>query len=99
MPSLDNIRRNRYQRQDNPLQNPLHRNDIPAILPREYQVTSMEEPFLLLGSGIDDPERFFIFGTKRGLQLLGQSQHWYADGTFKVCPQVSFSGVPYPCTS
>ena len=91
MPSLDNIRRNiRYQRQDNPLPNPLHRNDIPAILTHEYQVTSMEEPFLLLDSGVDDPERFFIFGTNRGLQLLGQSQHWYADGTFKVCPQVFF---------
>ena len=91
MPSLENIRRNiRYQRQDNPLPNPLHRNDIPAILPHEYQVTSMEEPFLLLDSGVDDPERFFIFGSNRGLQLLGQSQHWYADGTFKVCPQVFF---------
>ena len=91
MPSLDNIRRNiRYQRQDNPLSNPLHRNDIPAMLTHEYQVTSMEEPFLLLDSGVDDPERFFIFGTNRGLQLLGQSQHWYADGTFKVCPQVFF---------
>ena len=90
-PSLYNIRRNiRYQRQDNPLPNPLHRNDIPAILPHEYQVTSMEEPFLLLDNGVDDPERFFIFCTKCGLQLLGQSQHWYADGTFKVCPQVFF---------
>ena len=100
MPSLDNIRRNiRYQRRDNPLPNPLRRNDIPAILPREYQVTSMEEPCLLLDSGVDDPERFFIFGTNRGLQLFGQSQHWYAGGTFKVCPQVFFSGVHNPCTS
>ena len=39
---------------------------------------------------VDDPEIFFIFGSNRGLQLLGQSQHWYADGTFKVCPQVFF---------
>ena len=31
-------------------------------------------------------KRIVIFATKRNLQLISQSNHWYADGTFKTVP-------------
>ena len=32
----------------------------------------------------------FIFLSEIGLQLLRESYHWYADGTFKVCPEIFY---------
>ena len=65
--------------------NPQARDEIP-VLPRQYQLTSNGGEFLVFDSGVGDPERIFIFASE-GRQFLIESEHWYADGTFKVCPE------------
>ena len=48
------------------------------------------EPFLIYDSGVGDPERVFIFASEIGLQSLRESEHWYADGTLKVFPEIFY---------
>ena len=48
------------------------------------------DPFLVCDSGVGDEERIFIFVSQDALQFLADSEHWYADGMFKVCPEISF---------
>ncbi|XP_031350480.1 uncharacterized protein LOC116176146 [Photinus pyralis] len=62
---------------------PLHRRDI--VFPELYTLTENQEIFLMFDSGPQD-DRILIFSTRRNLQLLARSSHWYADGTFKVSP-------------
>ena len=85
LPSIDTLRRNvRHSRQDRDLPpNRIRREDIPA-LPPAYSITTNEDPFLVLDGGVGDHERMFIFASPQGLQFLADSEHWYADGTFKV---------------
>lgn len=107
LPSLSTIRRNiRHIRQDRDLlPNPISRADIPE-LPPQYTVTANGDPFLIFDSGVGDQERFFVFASPQALQLLANSEHWYADGTFKVCPEVFYqlytvhgqrNGAIFPC--
>ena len=48
------------------------------------------EPFLIYDKGVGDQEQVFIFTSEIGLQLLREFEHWYADGTFKVCPEIFY---------
>ena len=91
LPALHHIRRNiRLQRQVNQqLPIPANREDVPE-LPLQYQRSYANEQFLIFDSGQGDADRIFIFGTNQSLQLLSQSQNWFGDGTFKVCPQIFF---------
>ena len=91
LPALHHIRRNiRLQRQANQqLPIPANREDVPE-LPLQYQRSYANEQFLIFDSGQGDADRIFIFGTNQSLQLLSQSQNWFGDGTFKVCPQIFF---------
>ena len=91
LPALHHIRRNiRLQRQANQqLPNPANRDNVPE-LPLKYQRSCPIEQFLIFDSGQGDADRIFIFGTDQSLQLLSQSQNWFGDGTFKVCPQMFF---------
>jgi hypothetical protein len=98
-----NIRRTRENRDAPPL--PANREAIPD-LPNEFRITSNGEPFLIFDSGIGDLNRILIFASPQGLQFLSNSQHWYADGTFKVCPELFFQlytihaqqeGKIFPC--
>ena len=41
-------------------------------------------------SGPGDESRILIFASDIGVQLLGDSEHWYADETFKVYPEIFF---------
>ena len=68
---------------------PANREDVPE-LPLQYQRSYANEQFLIFDSGQGDADRIFIFGTNQSLQLLSQSQNWFGDGTFKVCPQIFF---------
>ena len=90
LPNLNTLRRNiRLQRQEgNILLNPLRREDIP-VLP-QCQVTATSDRFLLYDSGIGDVNRMFIFVTDGALDLLARSPQWFADGTFKLCPELFF---------
>ena len=51
----------------------------------EYRSTAKGEMFPLYDSG-PDPERILIFGTCQNVDMLINSQHWLADGTFKTAP-------------
>ena len=44
-----------------------------------------EELFLMHDSGIDDEERFFIFGSEKNIKHL-EDAHVFADGTFDIAP-------------
>lgn len=91
LPRLENLRRTlRHQRQDNDRPpNPIARGAIPE-LPPPYQQTSNGERFLLFDSGIGDENRIIIFATDQALQLMRNSEDWFCDGTFSVCPQIFF---------
>jgi hypothetical protein len=107
LPSVATMRRNiRKAREDVDLPaNPLTREAIPP-LPERFQNTLGEDRFLMYDSGFGDHDRIFIFASEMGRRLLAESEHWYADGTFKVCPEVFFQlytlhaqcrGSIFPC--
>ena len=75
-------------------------------LPEQYQLTVNGQRFMILDGGIGDHERMFIFASELGLQCLAESENWYADGTFKVSPELFFQlytihgqqpGSIFPC--
>ena len=91
IPSTSTLRRNiRKAWEDNNVpHNPVTREDI-AVLPEQYQNTVVGEPFVIYDSGVGDQEQIFIFSSEIWLQLLRESEHWYTDGTFKVCPEIFY---------
>ena len=72
-----------------PALTPSSLNDL--VLPQAYTKTLRREDFLMFDSG-PFSNRIFIFTTRRTLQLMARSMHWFADGTFKVTPSL-FSQV------
>ena len=68
---------------------PAHRKDIPD-LPPANRTTTNEDPFLVNDSSVGDEKRIFIFASQDALQFLADSEHWYADVTFRVCPEIFF---------
>ena len=64
-------------------------------IPQKYKVTTKEEPFLLFDSGVGDSDRMIIFSTPTFFSLLKESKIWYADGTFKVVPDLFLSIIHY----
>lgn len=60
------------------------------VIPEKYKVTNSDEPFLLYDSGIDSPNRMLIFSTETNLRALTTTGHWFADGTFKVAPELFY---------
>ena len=69
--------------------NPATQEVIP-VLSAEYQVAANKGQCLIFDSGVGDQERIFIFASEIGLQSLAESKHWYADGTFRTCPEIIF---------
>ncbi|CAF1028088.1 unnamed protein product [Brachionus calyciflorus] len=57
------------------------------LIPEPLQFTIKGENFLLYDSGNMDYERFFIFGTRKNLEIF-ENNHIFCDGTFKVCPKL-----------
>ena len=51
------------------------------------QVTTKGDRFLLYDSGAE-ADRMIIFATPANLDILGRSEEWFLDGTFKVCPSI-----------
>ena len=66
---------------------PRSRADL--VLPEQYQQTTRREPFLQFDSGADD-QRILLFSTQENLNLLETANDWFADGTFKVVPELFF---------
>ena len=91
LPGVSTSRRNIRKARENfdTPPNPTTREEIPE-LPEQYQLTVNGEQFMIFDSGIGDHERMFIFASELGLQCLAESEHWYADSTFKVSPDLFF---------
>ena len=79
------------------------------VLPhtKKFEVPEEFKDFLMYESGTEDPERIWIFGQQKLLELLESTQHlWLADGIFKLCPETfyqlftihtSIKGYNQPC--
>ena len=53
-------------------------------IPKQFRNSLSEKAFLLFDSYKNNlPERTIIFATKDNLEVLGQCDQWFADGTFK----------------
>ena len=92
LPIVGNLRRTiRSQRQTrNHYPIPASREEIPEI-PNEFRFLENGEEFLLYDSGAGDVvNRILMFGTHQNLQPLNNSEQWFVDGTFKVCPTLFF---------
>ncbi|CAM4983192.1 unnamed protein product [Rotaria socialis] len=55
--------------------------DANGRLPEKLRKTYHDEDFIM-----HDDKKLIIFTTKTNLSTLKQNKHWFADGTFKVCP-------------
>ncbi|CAF2117211.1 unnamed protein product, partial [Rotaria magnacalcarata] len=55
--------------------------DVNGRLPEKLRKTYRDEDFIL-----HEDNELIIFTTKTNLSILKQNKHWFADGTFKVCP-------------
>ncbi|CAF1516519.1 unnamed protein product [Rotaria sordida] len=55
--------------------------DADGCLPEKLRKTYHDEDFIL-----HEDKNLIIFTTKTNLSILKQNKHWFADGTFKVCP-------------
>ena len=88
------IRRNRHEARI-----PLPRPDNAANveIPRPYQLTAHNQQFLQYDSGVGDNERILLFASEDGLELLRNSTHWAADGTFKTAPEIFFQLYTVHC--
>lgn len=93
LPKLESIRRTiRNARVDSTLPNKVFsREEIPDTLASHFK-TSTGELFLKYDSASHPPykkkDRFLIFTTDRNLEFLQQSEHWFADGTFRTSPSL-----------
>ena len=59
------------------------------VIPEEY-TKYLDEHFLRVDTGPDDPERILIFATDEGLADLKKYRHWCSDGTFKSRPKIFY---------
>ena len=91
IPSTSTMRRNisKVREYNDVPHTPVTREDRP-VLPEQYQNTAPGESFIIYDSGAGDQEQMFRFASKIGLQLLRESEHWYADGIFKVCLEIFY---------
>ena len=91
MPAVENLRRNihsaRQERNLPPL--PINIAAIPVLL-IEFQTTTSGDQFLFFDSGAGAADKIIAFASVQAGQLLVQSENWYGEGTFKVCPVVFY---------
>ena len=86
LPKLDSLKRTIQRQCQRVLAAPAQPlNLLELEIPMEYRSTAKGEIFLLYDSG-PSPERILIFGTCQNVDMLINSQHWLADGTFKTAP-------------
>ena len=69
---------------------PIHQDVATMVVPDELKVTSTGDDFLLFDFGPNIGNRIMIFSTARNLDILYNSPHWFADGTFKIVPELFF---------
>ena len=88
LPSKSCLKRT-VQRKRNQYRNcPVQPADLLSLnIPEEYTVLPNGIQFLLHDSG-PGLNRILIFTTSQNLSLLAQCSQWYADGTFKISPNL-----------
>ena len=68
--------------------------------------TQYGERFLFFDSGVGNENHLILFGAEHAIGYLRDFWHWFADGTFKVCPNLFFqvytvhaldNGRSFPC--
>ena len=69
---------------------PIHQDVATMVVPDELKVTSTGDDFLLFDFGPNIGNRIMIFSAARNLDILYNSPHWFADGTFKIVPELFF---------
>ena len=92
LPNVEQLRRTIHSQRHGAgsvILEPVNHQAIP-LLPMEYQQTSVGQRFLLFDSRVDVNDRIIVFGMDQALQLHSNSDNWFGDGTFKVCPEVFF---------
>ena len=89
LPTVRTMRRAiRRHRQQEGIPHPIPQNTQDMEIPEELEVTACKA-FLLYDSG-PGGARTLIFSTTRNLELLQAAEAWFADGTFKVVPEIFF---------
>lgn len=92
LPERENLKQSiRRIRKKNLPPNPRALSEL-GELPDLYKRTLTNENFLIYDSKFKGEDqvsgRVLVFGTRRNLELLSQSDTWFLDGTFKVSPTI-----------
>ena len=91
LPTLSSVKRTIRRHKSLVEENGINHDSVAELqIPARYRFTLKEENFLIYDSGSGDTNRMLIFCAPKMLSLLGESQSWYADGTFKVVPEQFF---------
>lgn len=61
-----------------------------SVIPQQYQLNKNGDNFLFFNNGLGDLERVIIFSFERQMELLANSDQWFADRPFKLWPKVFF---------
>ena len=83
MPQYNSLQRNVQRKRKingDPIANP--RNIEEIAIPNSLRQTLRGDNFLLYDSGVEDADRFLIFGTQKNLDILAEYSNWFADRTF-----------------
>ncbi|RNA00261.1 MULE and FLYWCH domain containing, partial [Brachionus plicatilis] len=78
---------NRIKKSIQPNFPPMPSNLSEITFPDFLKITKKEEQFLFYDSGVNDPNRFFIFTTQSNLRNL-ENAHIFVDGTFDIAPHL-----------
>ena len=86
LPSTENIRRSLRIKGKKTDPNPVTRAAIPEI-PQKL-VLQYGEHFFFFDSVVGHENSLILFGAEHAIEYLRDSSHWFADVTFKVCPNL-----------
>ncbi|KAM7309896.1 uncharacterized protein ISCGN_006879, partial [Ixodes scapularis] len=68
-----------------------------VVIPAQYASKIDGSRFLLHDSGVQDQDRFLIFCSPQMVDVLRTSKKWFADGTFKVAPELFYQVYSLHC--
>ena len=94
LPSKESIhKRLRRTRKAN---NVRHGVDLgPPPININFEIPALFRDFVLHDFGVNNAERFLIFGCNELLDGLARAEFWFCDGTFKVTPLLFFNCIQY----
>ncbi|CAN7984259.1 unnamed protein product [Ixodes pacificus] len=98
LPPQDTIKRTLrrvHAKEQRPIPLPLRLEDV--AIPADYASKKDGSRFLVFDSGVQDQDRFLIFCSPQMIEVLQTSKKWFADGTFKVAPELFFQVYSLHC--